>query len=672
MPKEILNEPIDVIEHKINRLSPALLKILLKDNTTKQNLRWATTTYEKNGVLYSPQNEMKPDLLINENMNLLTPRVSKTTEEQQIRTKQKGEVFTVAWMCNIMNNYLDEDWFGRKNVFNKEIENGWKTNKKKITFSKKLKKSWQDYVADIRIEIACGEAPYLVSRYDVVKGEIIPVENRIGILDRKLRVVNENTEKESDWIEWAEAAYKATYGYDFQGDNVLIARENLLYTLIDNMMFKFKHQPDLITLKKFANIISWNIWQMDGLDYTAPYSEREAEIIEMPLFVFEEEQTQKEKIPANIKNWNNNKTIEFKKISGGKERMKFDYIIGNPPYQKEIEGTSDDPVYNVFIDSSYELSDKVELITPARFLFNAGKTPKPWNSKMLNDKHLKVLLYEPDGSKIFPNTDIKGGVAITYHDKKKEFGAIEVFTAYEELNDILQKVKPTTRESLSEIVYAPESYKFTPALYKDHPEISEMTTVFKGKKAPLISKGHDYDMTSNIFEKLAGIVFFEEKPNDGKTYVQVFGRTDNSRAVYFINRDYVASHDNLDYYKLFFPKSNGSGKFGEPMSASAIGIPGMGHTQTFLSMGAFKTKKEAEALMKYVQTKFARTMLGILKVTQDNKKAVWRFVPQQDLSTKSDIDWSKSIAEIDQQLYKKYGLTQKEINFIESHVKEME
>lgn len=351
--------------------------------------------------------------------------------------------------------------------------------------------------------------------------------------------------------------------------------------------------------------------------------------------------------------------------------MKFDFCIGNPPYQEEMEGTSDSPVYNSFMEASYGIGEKVELITPARFLFNAGKTPKIWNQKMLSDKHFTVLSYEPDGTKVFPGTDIKGGVAVHYHDMKKDFGAIEVFTAFEELNDILKKVKPMIKKAILDIVYSPESYKFTDVLYREHPEIRDMTTIFKGKEVPLISKGHDYDLTSNIFDKLAGIVFFKEKPVDGHEYIQIFGRQDNARAIYYIDKRYVGQHDNLNAYKLLFPKSNGSGKFGEPMSVPAIGYPQMGHTQTFLSMGAFKTEAEVKALMKYVQCKFARTMLGVLKVTQDNKKGVWRYVPMQDFTPSSDINWSAPIKAIDQQLYRKYGLSKEEIDFIETHVKEM-
>lgn len=350
----------------------------------------------------------------------------------------------------------------------------------------------------------------------------------------------------------------------------------------------------------------------------------------------------------------------------------FDYVIGNPPYQEDTVGTSDKPVYDRFMDAAFSVSEKVELITPARFLFNAGKTPKAWNEERLFDSHFKVLKYEEDGTKIFSNTDIKGGVAITYRDNKKDFGAIEIFINNPILNGILRKVHHVAGfKSVSEKVYAPESYKFTKTMYKEHPEIRTMTFKYKGKEGPLISKGHDYDVTSNIFDKLDDVIFFLEKPNDGKKYVRIIGRKENKRCERWVRRDYIAQHPNLDKYKMLFPKSNGSGKFGEQMSSPLIAGPGVGHTQTFLSIGNLATKEEAEAEIKYVKTKFARAMLGILKVTQDNKKGVWKYVPDQDFTDHSDIDWSKSIHEIDQQLYRKYGLDEKEIDFIETHVKEM-
>jgi type II restriction enzyme len=355
-----------------------------------------------------------------------------------------------------------------------------------------------------------------------------------------------------------------------------------------------------------------------------------------------------------------------------RKKKLFDFVIGNPPYQEPREGTSDKPVYNFMMEASYKIAEKAEFITPSRFLFNAGNTPKSWNDKMLHDSSFKVLKYEKDGTKVFPNTDIKGGVVITYRDRKKNFGEIGVFISDPELKGILHKVLHAEPfSSISKEIYAPESYKFTDVLYKEHPEIHSMTFMYKDKEKPLISKGHDYDLTSNIFDKLDGIVFFVEKPNSNQKYVRIEGRKYNRRCIRWIKHDYIAPHANFNKYKILFPKSNGSGKFGDQMSSPIIADPEVGHTQTFLSIGGLDTKKEAEAEIKYIKTKFVRTVLGILKVTQDNKRNVWKYVPIQDFTSKSDIDWSKSVHEIDLQLYKKYGLDEREIDFIESHVKEM-
>ena len=317
------------------------------------------------------------------------------------------------------------------------------------------------------------------------------------------------------------------------------------------------------------------------------------------------------------------------------------------------------------MDAAYAVSDRVELITPARFLFNAGKTPKAWNQKMLNDPHIKVLWYRSTSASVFPGTDIKGGVAVTYRDEMNLSGAIKIFTPHEELNSILKKVLTLEFSAFNSLIFAPESYRISKKLHQDHPNAVAQ-----------LSDGHMYDFTTNIFDRLPQ-VFFAEPPIDEHEYVGLMGRENNRRIIKWIRRDYVEPHENLDCFKVIIPKANGSGMLGEELSTPVIGQPVIGqpvigHNQTFISIGAFKTQFEAEACLKYVKSKFARTMLGTLKVTQDNKKSAWANVPLQDFTPASDIDWSKSIPEIDQQLYKKYGLSQEEINFIESHVKEME
>lgn len=344
--------------------------------------------------------------------------------------------------------------------------------------------------------------------------------------------------------------------------------------------------------------------------------------------------------------------------------MKFDFCIGNPPYQEETVGeqkTFTAPVYNKFMDAAYQVADKVELIHPARFLFNAGSTPKAWNSKMLNNKHFKILHYEGDADKIFPNTDIKGGITISYYDKNCDFGAIEVFTQYSELNDILHKVTSHKEfYSLSKIVVTRTAYRLTDIMHRDYSEALSQ-----------LSKGHAYDMSTNIFERLPQ-VFCDKKQEDGHKYIQILGREKNQRIYKYIRAEYVNEPFNLYKYKIFLPSGSGNGKFGETLTTPVLSEPGVGATETFISIGCFENECESKALLKYIKSKFLRAMLGALKITQHLTPEVWKYVPLQDFTSASDIDWTQSIADIDKQLYKKYNLSEEEINFIETNVKEME
>ena len=664
----------------------AVLDTLLKDKSTGKNIIWATDPPEElQTVMYEPvtdRSQITTQQLGLTHYEVVLPRMMKQTDTQQQRTRKKGEVFSPAWVCNKMNNALDADWFGALRAeesagqFTVELPQGWQTVETPVQFPvcKGRTPAWVQYVQSRRLEVTCGEAPFLASRYDAATGEMIPVARRIGILDRKLRVVSENAATEDEWCKYATHAVQSTYGYEYQGDNLLLARVNLLLTYAEHLQARWQRKPTKEELQPIANIISWNLWQMDGLHLSVPGGKPQPEAEQLDLFsMFGAAEPQPPAVSCKVKNWrkgSHGTAQNFETIQEGSTSMKFDYVIGNPPYQDEMEGTSDNPVYNLFMDATYPMASVVELITPARFLFNAGKTPKTWNEKMLNDEHLKVLYYEQNSAKIFNNTDIKGGVVITYHDREKECGAIQIFTAYPLLNTIIQKVKKQIKSSLSDIVFAPESYKFTKQMYVDHPEILSMTMISKGKEVPLISKGHDYDLTSNIFDKLYNIVFFETKQGADEC-VEIFGRKSNERVCLYVNRKYIAKHPNLDKYKLFFPKANGSGRFGEVMTDSDIGEKGVGHTQTFISIGAFDTREEAKNLQKYLKCKLARALLYVLKVTQDNKKSVWKYVPLQDFTAHSDIDWSKSVAEIDRQLYHKYDLTADEIEFIETHVKEM-
>jgi hypothetical protein len=270
-----LGPRIDIIEDDILRKYPQILGVLLKDQTTGKNIFWATDNYEDFGKGYKYFSPIKIESITTKNNKIITPRILKNKNILNGRIKNMAEVFTPAWVCNSQINQIDEAWFQKKGLFNIEIPNvinglKWKTNNKKIVFPKN--KSWVDYIKDKRIEIACGEAPYITSRYDTTTGNFIPLNNRIGILDRKLRVINENAHNIKDWINAVNTAYQNTYAYEWQGDSLLLAREAMLYSFIENHIFKFKKHPTLKNIKNIAEIISWNVWQMDGLNFTVPNS----------------------------------------------------------------------------------------------------------------------------------------------------------------------------------------------------------------------------------------------------------------------------------------------------------------------------------------------------------------------------------------------------------------
>ena len=250
-------------------IDSALLERLLRDHNTGKNIIWGTGNYSARGYKSS---EPIPITALLKKRKLIKPRVEKSKAEQAKRSKDKAEVFTPSWVCNKQNNLIDNAWFGREGVFNTEKDdNTWETNRTPIVFSDSSK-SWQDYVKENRLEITCGEAPYITSRYDTVSGEFIEVQDRIGLLDRKLRVVNENCDKTADWLEWAKNAVKSVYGFEYQGDNLLIARENVLFTFLDYYLLKFSNLPEDGDIDEVADIITWNIFQMDGLKFVVPES----------------------------------------------------------------------------------------------------------------------------------------------------------------------------------------------------------------------------------------------------------------------------------------------------------------------------------------------------------------------------------------------------------------
>ena len=343
--------------------------------------------------------------------------------------------------------------------------------------------------------------------------------------------------------------------------------------------------------------------------------------------------------------------------------MKFKAIVGNPPYQIEGESTRKTPIYNLFYDTAFELSPLVTFITPGRFLFKAGQTPMEWMEKMLSDTHFKVVDYFQKSSDVFPTVDIKGGVAIGLRNANKEFGAIGFFSDYPELKSIMAKVfaNPSFQfGQFASLVSSQGIYRFSEKALSEFPRIYEVQ-----------GKGTASKITSNAFENLSEIFVNTEKECKGEG-VQIIGRIKGSRETKWVNASYLQPCEYLNYYNVLVPEANGTGAIGEVLSTPVIGVPVIGHTDTFLSIGKFADAQEASACLNYVKTKFARCLLGTLKATQHNPRDTWANVPLQNFTAISDIDWTQSIADIDKQLYRKYKLDEDEIEFIEKMIKPMD
>ncbi len=290
------------------------LNVLLQDKSTKKNIIWATDPPETLQPNVTDKSQIMPEQVIQAAKHTIQPRITKVAEDQFERTKKKGEVFTPAWICNLMNNQCDEEWFGRKDVFNIPDGQFWTVTPPPVIFPKK--KTWKHYVDSRRLEITCGEAPYLVSRYDASTGEYIPPYHRIGILDRKIRVVNENTKTFEDWFKWVLRSFQSVYGYEYQGDNLLIARVNLLLTFTEYYTERWQKEPEEKEILKIANVIAWNLWQMDGLKDTVPFGKPYEEFQQLSLYgIFaEEESSEVEAVPCRIYDWRKDNSMLFMNI----------------------------------------------------------------------------------------------------------------------------------------------------------------------------------------------------------------------------------------------------------------------------------------------------------------------------------------------------------------------
>ena len=492
----------------------AALPTLLEDRTTGydnrrkikiRNIVWATDSYQYiDRKIFAPDAPITLESLeiLRERGEDLRPRVLKRDDERRKRSKEHAEVFTPARLCAKMNDYLDQDWFGCETpVFTETDADGWTCVDAYRDFFdyEGWEKGAEKYLKSRRLEITCGEAPFIVSRYDAATGKRIPIQDRVGILDRKLRVIGGKKKLNYDpdqWLMNALLAFQSVYGYEYQGDSLLIARINVFITLVEYFRDKFDTTDtyEQLTSKdaaSFANVIAWNFWQMNGLTCEAPGNPNAAvkdlkssiEYIKSKesertcgcdnnirrLFDADNEMINN----AKTRDWQREYTYFFGAMNKEGRTMKFDYVIGNPPYQEEVEGNKQKKaVYYFFMKEAYKVADKVLLVTPGRFLFPNEQSHSKWNDEFLSDPHLKIVDYVPNSSLLFSDVDIKGGVAISYRNNGVEYGSIGQFFPFDELKSIYHKavVKNKSFATLDDYVYGYNKWNLE-TLYAENPEL---------------------------------------------------------------------------------------------------------------------------------------------------------------------------------------------------------
>lgn len=647
-----MNVLINIQDDIIRLANAKVLDRLLVDKSTGKNIMWGTDAYSSFGKAFERREEIRPHLITGSNVGIIKTRARKAFEQQSARTKQHAEVFTPLWVCKKMIDHADEVWFGRAGAFDNTEEN--------VVIPKK--KKWQHYVDQRRLEITCGEAPFLVSRYDVASAEVIPIEKRIGILDRKLRIVNENTETEEEWVEWAFRAFESTYGYEFQGDNLLIARVNFMMSFAEYMEQRWHREPTEKEYQMIANRISWNLWQMDGLSGTIPYCQAEEEFAQFDMFgdMGIELDCPEQQPLCKIYDWRRENSLAYKNVNMGGRNMKFDFIIGNPPYQEEVSGSDENSslakqLFPSFVQEAIKCTSKgAVLITPSRWFAGDAqdKSFLKLREFLRENNHISRMVYYPNERDVFSHVTIKGGVC--YFVYEMGYSGNVLFSTIE--NGIEHTMcRPLFEEGLDVVITDPVKISVLMKIQSlTEKYLTEMT---KGRNAfGIIGK-------DSVVAEVSSRTPFPE-------CCELRLKGDEIR---YISKETVQKNiDVFNAWKIFISKSAGAPNTDKKVIGRAyVGKPLSACTDSLIPIGCFSTKYEAENLQKYMSTKFLRYMVSILKMSQNVTQIVYKYVPLQNFTPDSDIDWSKPIPEIDKQLYSKYGLSKEEIDFIETHVKEM-
>lgn len=605
--------------------NPKVLSTLIKDRSANRPIFFGTDNYESISKTFSENSRMGVGMmrhfLVDEDRTIFQPRAQKDSKIKASRTKKRGEVLTPLWIVNQMIDLLDEEW--------KEL-------------------SLNEYLSQTVLELCCGEAPFLVQRYDSISGDLIPVAQRRGILDRKLHRTSKSTKSKKTWMDRAYQAYRTTYGYEYQGDSLFLGRENLLFDFVEHYFDKFHELPSINEINNIATIISWNLFQMDGLKNEVPYFDPH----QQQLFGTSKNPHTKPLITLWESKGHEPKTKEKRRY--GDEEMKFDVVIGNPAYQEEKEeaGRQAPPLYHRFTEEAKKVTkDNLSLIIPSRW-FSGGIGLDDFRNNMLNDHKIVRITDYTNSKDVFSDQSISGGVNFFVWKKdyigdclftnitngisstmKRDLSEFSIFVRYNQAVDAIHKIRSKTKDTISDITSSLMPFGL-PTNYRGRKEKSEEDTI-----TLYTSKGISY--------------IREDEIKKGKDILDSYG----------VLVGIAASEHAGEPAK--------DGKFRViPKSMKVIG-PHEAVTHSYFVVGNFAQEEEAKNLYKYLKTKLVRFLILMSMSSFHLSQKTFIFVPIQDFSNYSDIQWDSSIENIDEQLFNKYELTQEEIVFINSLIKEM-
>ena len=640
----ILNIQDDILKLQ----SLGLLDKLLLDKTTGKRIMWATDAYTALGPRYGRNEEITPELITGPNASVIKTRAQKELEQQSSRTRQHGEVSTPLWVCRKMCGYADEMWDS--------------------------KTSWQKYVDARVLEITCGEAPFLVSRYDVETGEAIPVPDRVGLLDRKLRTVNENAQTEEEWLKWAFRAFHATYGYEFQGDNLLIARVNLLMTFEEYLWERWRRKPTFSEYGRLITVIVWNVWQMDGLHGTIPYSTAEEEFRQFNLFEFLDgmsEPDKENKQPrCRVYNWLGGGSVKYSALpTRGKRAMKFDFVIGNPPYQEDI--AKDTPksngqtrkrsIFHYFqMGADTVASNSVVLIYPGgRWIHRSGKGMEEFGLHQINDSKLKRIIFYPNSSDLFPSVAIADGISIVIKDMSKVKSGFEYW--YSQNGVTFKVIMDNPGDELlplnpQDISIAEKIARFVMDFKLAYLHNRILPQKLFGIESSFIQDNPEKAIPLEKIEHLDYLVQVKLFANDkaGKS----------GRAKWFVvDRSAIPNNAQfIDEWQVVVSSANAGGQKRDNQLEIIDNHSAFGRAR--VALASFKKYQEAQNFFMFAQTYIVRFMF---LMTDEALTSLGKRVP--DLMDYSDantlVDFN---ADLNKQLYDLMELTEEEIAHIENTV----